>query len=344
MSEFFLLDYNRNTMPNTNGLTAGSATFGTGDPDSYLYVRRDARNGDSTIDGDLTVVGNLAVGGESTLPTIIGIDVSLNPIYIKNPKNLGINPITESAVIIEGGADRVDISNEAVALTLHKPISMNSVGGYEQIGALQFSGINSVGTTVRYGSVRGVCTNPTSGATKGRLEFNVIDNLTHSVRMEIDASANVIRTDGGARFSDRGYVIYAGAVIIEAAGAITKQSSATLVPESSFTIPVGLDGYYSFTAQISLSSVGTVADGDQMSIYLDVSGGSLSPIAGTVNILDMTENIANAFSQTPSGIIMQRLTAGQTIQLYHLEGGSFTFGSGSIQVAYTYLGDSLVVA
>jgi hypothetical protein len=330
-------------MPNSNGLTAGSATFQTGDPESYLYVRRGA-NGDSTIDGDLSVAGDLFVAGESTLPTIVGIDVSLNPIYIKNPKNLGINPITESAVIIEGGADRTDISGQAVALTLHKPISMSTIGGYEQIGAIQFSGINSVGTTVRYGSVRGVCTNPTSGATKGRLEFNVIDNLTHSVRMEIDASANVIRTDAGARFQDRGYNLYPGAVIIEAAGTITKQSSATLVPESSFTIPVGLDGYYSFTAQISLGTVGTVADGDNIAIYLDVSGGSLSPINGTINILDMTENSANAFSATPGGIIMQRLTAGQTIQLYHSEGGTYTFGSGSIQVAYTYLGDSLVVA
>ena len=326
-----------------NGLTSSRCVALTGADDSNLFVRK-ARNGDVVIDGDLAVAGNLAVAGESTLPTIVGIDVSLNPIYIKNPKNLGINPITESAVIIEGGADRTDISGQAVALTLHKPISMSTIGGYEQIGAIQFSGINSVGTTVRYGSVRGVCTNPTSGATKGRLEFNVIDNLTHSVRMEIDASANVIRTDGGARFQDRGYNLYPAGVKINAAGSITKQSGATLVPESAFTIPVGLDGYYSFTAQISLGTVGTVADGDNIAIYLDVSGGSLSPINGTVNILDMTENSANAFSATPGGIIMQRLTAGETIQLYHSEGGTYTFGSGSIQVAYTYLGDSLVVA
>jgi hypothetical protein len=140
--------------------------------------------------------------------------------------------------------------------------------------------------------------------------------------------------------TDSGRQVYPGAVKITSAGTITKQTSATLVPESAFTIPTGLDGYYSFTAQISLGTVGTVADGENFQLYLDVSGGSLSPINGTINILDMTENTANSFSQTPSGIIMQRLTAGQTIQLYHLEQGSYTFGSGSIQVAYTYLGDT----
>ena len=142
---------------------------------------------------------------------------------------------------------------------------------------------------------------------------------------------------------ESGRKVYPGAVRITSAGAITKQTTATLVPESSFTIPADLPGYYSFTAQVSLGGVGTVADGENFQLYLDVSGGSLTPINGTINILDMTENTANTFSQTPSGIIMQRLTAGQVIQLYHLEQGAYTFSSGSIQVAYTYLGDTLLV-
>jgi hypothetical protein len=160
--------------------------------------------------------------------------------------------------------------------------------------------------------------------------------------MEIDASSNTIRTDGGSRFADRGYNLYPGGVKITTAGSITKETSATLVPESAFTIPTDLDGYYSFTAQVTLGGVGTVADGENFQLYLDVSGGSLTPINGTINIIDMTENTANTFSQTPGGIIMQRLTAGQVIQLYHLEQGSYTFSSGSIQVAYTYLGDTLL--
>jgi hypothetical protein len=300
--------------------------------DDY-YVRK-GTNGNSVIPGDLTVNGDIYAS------TIISIpDASNNPFYIKNPNNLGVNPITDSAVIIEGGANRLDISNEAVSLTLFKPFTALA-GGYEQVGALQFAGVNTAGTSVRYGSIRGICRDPTSGSTKGMLEFQVLDDTLHSTRMEIDASTNTIRTDGGSRFADRGYNLYAGAVKITTAGSITKETSATLVPESAFTIPTGLDGYYSFTAQISLGGVGTVADGENFQLYLDVSGGSLSPINGTINIIDMTENTANAFSQTPGGIIMQRLTAGETIQLYHLEQGSYTFSSGSIQVAYTYLGDT----
>jgi hypothetical protein len=141
---------------------------------------------------------------------------------------------------------------------------------------------------------------------------------------------------------ESGNKVFPSAVKITTAGSITKQATATVVPESAFTVPAGFDGYYSFTAQVLLNGVGTVADGENISIYLDVSGGSLTPVNGTINIIDMTENAANSFSQAPSGIIMQRLTAGQVIQLYHLENGSYTFSSGSIQVAYTYLGDRLL--
>jgi hypothetical protein len=158
--------------------------------------------------------------------------------------------------------------------------------------------------------------------------------------MEIDASSNTIRTDGGSRFADRGYNLYPGGVKITTAGSISSQTSETLVPESAFTIPTGLDGYYSFTAQIIVGGVGTVSDGDNFQIFLDTSGDSLTPINGTSNTIDMTENAANTFNHTPGGIIMQRLTAGQTIQLYYKQLGAFTFSSGSIQVAYTYLGDT----
>jgi hypothetical protein len=153
---------------------------------------------------------------------------------------------------------------------------------------------------------------------------------------DISNNANLIYYD----ISAVARPLFPGAVKITTAGSITKQTSATLVPESAFTIPVGFDGYYSFTAQILLGTVGTVADGENFQIYLDISGGALTPIAGTTNILDMTENTANTFAQAPSGIIMEKLKAGDIIQLYHLEQGSYTFSTGSIQVAYTYLGNT----
>ena len=145
---------------------------------------------------------------------------------------------------------------------------------------------------------------------------------------------------------ESGRRVYPGAVEINAAGAITKNTSATLVPNSAFTVPTGLDGYYSFTAQLSLDGVGDVSGAaDYIETYLDLSGGSLTPIAGTINILDVVESATNVIRATFNGIIMQRLTAGQVIQMYHSESPSpgFTFSSGAIQLAYTYLGDTLLV-
>lgn len=174
-------------------------------------------------------------------------------------------------------------------------------------------------------------------------DLEVLGNATIDGRLLMDGAdisnnANLVYYD----ISNIARPLFPGLVKICDAGAITKQTSATLVPESAFTIPVGFAGYYSFTAQVSLGTVGTVADGENFQLYLDVSGGSLTPINGTINIIDMTENSANTFSQTPSGIIMQKLNAGDIIQLYHLEQGSYTFGSGSIKVAYTYLGNTAV--
>ena len=302
--------------------------------DDY-YVRK-GTNGNSVIPGDLTVNGDIYAS------TIISIpDISLNPFYIKNPNNLGINPITESAVIIEGGADRVDISNEPVALTLYKPFSSQTLG-YQQVGALQFAGVNTAGTPVRYGSIRGVSLNATSGATKGMLEFQVVDDLLHSTRMEIDASTNTIRTDGGSRFADRGYNLYASAIKINTTGTITKVGTGTEVPNSSFTIPTGLDGYWSFTAQVILNGVAAVDAASNIQVYADISGGALTPINGTTNIADITVNSTNQTPIAYTGLIFTRLTAGDVIRLIHLEAGAFTFTSGSIQVAYKYEGDTLL--
>jgi hypothetical protein len=319
-----------------NGLISSRTVCLTGATASNAFVRV-GKAGDVEVAGDLDVLGDIYAS------TIISIpDISLNPFYIRNTKNLGNLPIEASALVIEGGADRIDISGEPAMVTIYKPLTaLQTPGTQEDIAGVNFAGKNSAGTTVRYASVVAECTNATAGSTMGRLELRALRNTTHESFVALDASTQTFTTIGtNCRFADRGYNIYPGAVKITTAGTITKQTTATLVPESAFTIPVGLDGYYSFTAQISLGSVGTVADGENFQLYLDVSGGSLSPVNGTINILDMTENTANSFSQTPGGIIMQRLTAGQTIQLYHLEQGSYTFSSGSIQVAYTYLGDT----
>jgi hypothetical protein len=123
-------------------------------------------------------------------------------------------------------------------------------------------------------------------------------------------------------------------------GAITKSTTAVAIAESAYTIP--LSGYYSFTAQIVVGTIGTVADGDTFNFFVDIDGGILEPINGSTTVFDMTENADQTFTATPSGILMQRLTAGQVLRGYHRESGAFTYGNSYIKLAYNYLGDTAV--
>jgi hypothetical protein len=167
-------------------------------------------------------------------------------------------------------------------------------------------------------------------------------NNTNTIFMQLDASENVIKTQNDARFEDRGYKLYPSAVKINTAGVITKQATATEVSGSSFTIPTGLDGYWSFTAQVSLSTVASIDASSNIQIFADISGGSLTPINGSINVADITANATGSTFIAYSGLMYDRLTAGQTVRLFHLEAGGYTFASGSIQVAYKYEGDGLI--
>jgi hypothetical protein len=163
------------------------------------------------------------------------------------------------------------------------------------------------------------------------------------------ASITGVATMGGANvlgdislegtIYDSTRALYPTIVRIGANGTITKSTSVVAVPNSEYTIP--LTGYYSFTAQIVVGTVGTVADGDTFALFLDIDGGTTDPINGTSTVFDMTENTDQTFTACPSGIIMERLTAGQIVRAYHRESGSFTFGNSYVKVAYSYLGDTV---
>jgi hypothetical protein len=104
-----------------------------------------------------------------------------------------------------------------------------------------------------------------------------------------------------------------------------------------------MDGYYAYTAQVNLTGIVGVVDGDMMSTFIDLSGGSLVALDGTNNIIDMSTR-GGDFSVASSGHIMTKLTAGQVIRLYHYEVGSFTFNGtlSNIQVSYRYLGNDAI--
>jgi hypothetical protein len=315
-----------------------------------------ARKINPQFSGDVVVNGALTVDGDIYASTIISIpDTSNNPFYIKNDKNLVVPSSTGSiemplnALIVEAGVDRIDISQAGVGLATYKPISQNLItsGNAENIGDLACYGINTLGQPVKYGAIRVSCVDPTANAMRGRIDFIVKRNNQNTELLQIDASQNAIKTQGGARFVDTtgdiDRTIYASALKVCEAGAITKNTNATVVPEADFTIPVGLNGYYSYTAQISLDGVGDVSGAnDYITTFLDLSGGSITPLVGTNNIITVVENPSNSVRIVVSGIIMERVVAGQTLRFYHSESSDagFTFTGGAITVTYMYLGDS----
>lgn len=135
------------------------------------------------------------------------------------------------------------------------------------------------------------------------------------------------------------YPLYPSFVKIIEPATITKQTTQTKVTALAYTIPQ--DGYYLLTAQISLATIGSSTPAsDTITIYGDLSGGSVTPLNGAINTFNVVPNALSAYYATSSGVIQQKLTAGQIIEFYHLESGAFTIGAtSSIGVTYTYLGN-----
>ena len=260
-----------------------------------------------------------------------------------------------------------------MAFTLDKQISRGSVsaGSPESIGSFNVIGRNTAETlSVPYGQIDVQCTNPGSGTAAGRINFNVARASGVPTLLALDGDqlevripngyliSNGIQNNSGSiidiataadiaantnmilySISSASYPVYPQFVNVTTAGAITKQTTATLITQSAYTVP--LAGYYSFTAQVSLGTVGTIVAEDTLSIYADLSGGAVTPIAGSISLIDVAENSANAINQVVSGMFMQKFAVGDVIQFYHIEGGSaWTFGSGTVQVAYMYQGNN----
>ena len=115
---------------------------------------------------------------------------------------------------------------------------------------------------------------------------------------------------------------------------ITFTNTAEVLSNSS--VVASRTGYYQFMAQLQTVSIGSFDAGtDAMTFYADISGGSLSPILGSIK--DITNVMASGFETTFSGYAYA--TAGETIRLIHVDTGTFTITSGSVYVLWQYMGD-----
>lgn len=178
------------------------------------------------------------------------------------------------------------------------------------------------------------------GASSFLDDIAVANNKDILMGSDISNSTGLVSYTVGAS----GYFLYPSFVkIVSPVPTIAKSTTPALVTGGDFTVP--LDGYYMLTAQISLAVIGSSTPAsDTITVYADVSGGSITPINGAINTFNVVPNAAVAFYATSSGLIQQKLTAGTVLQVYHLESGGFTYSSGSstIGISYTYVGNRAI--
>ena len=157
---------------------------------------------------------------------INALQVQDNPIFLYNPYQLGYNTTDVNAVVIAGGDNRTDISNNGVGVATQKNITRGIVdtGVGENIGAFTMFGKDLADNDIPYAAVRGVCTDPATANPKGRLNLVVRDNTTNRVLMQLDASANTISVQGtsATTFDMNAHKIINLATPTDPSGAATK--------------------------------------------------------------------------------------------------------------------------
>jgi hypothetical protein len=110
------------------------------------------------------------------------------------------------------------------------------------------------------------------------------------------------------------------------------------MPNTDFTIPVGYDGYWSYTLSVALTGLSSVSAGDEITFSADDTAGFFSAIPGSINIYNPHTGVVNT-EFTVSGTFLQRFTAGQTIRFYQEQTGVWAITSGTCRAIYKYEGD-----
>ena len=167
---------------NNNGLLSSSETH-PGPPNTPAYFAREE------------AIDVISLSTIISAPTEAG-----NPLYIKNPNNIGTAPLSDNALIIEGGNNRsLDDPTAGIGLALTKPFT-SGVG--EDIGTLSMYGKDASGADTRYAYIRAGSRGNTVGNVKGSLQLGVAGAL-----LEMDGSANIFNTVGDLTTQLRGSVL-----------------------------------------------------------------------------------------------------------------------------------------
>ena len=200
-------------MPNVvnggNGLLSSVSVAYTGADDSNIFARLGQPN-----TGDLIVSGSITAGGDATIGDVLYVDTiepisTTVPLYIRAPNELGGEQLNNSALVVEGGANRIDGSANQVTIATYKPLTRGTIdyGQGEQVGSLSMWGKDSSGNDTKYVDVRGVITNPINGQEESRVNFVLSKAGVGTTYLQIDTSENIVKTLSSAKLQAMGQLV-----------------------------------------------------------------------------------------------------------------------------------------
>jgi hypothetical protein len=174
--------------------------YGAGIEDEY-FVRKN-------VSGDANIVGNLTVDGKLFVDTIEPISTT-EPVYIRAPNELGGEMLNNSSLIVEGGANKLDSSQNQVSIATYKPLTRGIIdyGQGEQVGSLSMWGKDTSANDTKYVDLRGVITNPINGQEESRLNFVLHKANANVAYLQIDTSENIVKTLTNTRLQAGGNII-----------------------------------------------------------------------------------------------------------------------------------------
>jgi hypothetical protein len=282
---------------------------------SVALLQIDGSGNKVSIEGDGSTVLDMNSRNIQDVKVIRSADVSnaTAGVQIQAPYQLGAN---DPCLILDGGNNRSDVSNNAVNMFIRKNIRSGAAD--ESIGQLNFSGLTSTGAMRQLSAINTTAYSTTNGSETVQLNMSARRNGTFTKYLQIDGSANrVIVTQGGLDCSG---------LKVSNLGTPTDASDATTKAYVDAATAAGGSGWSTFPATqtvnmgtYGLSNIGSVSNA---SGTLNIGGDDLNlNCTGVTSVLNITSALGTAI--IAGGAV--DITAGGTTAINST--GNVTIGS-----------------
>jgi hypothetical protein len=230
---------------------------------------------------------------------ITGLPAGNNPITINNSYNLG-NTLPQHALVVAGGFNTIGLEAKPVAVAIKKE-TLYAGAGDEELGNVNFYGLDDVGDEQLYANIKTFVQNNTKAVVDSKMTLGVYTNGAVNNLIEIDGSNNKVKLISLLDMSNN--------KIINLATPTDSTDAATKAYVDS-TAGAGAANWATYKAvqNVDMSSnkiinlaTPTASTDAATKAYVDVSGGaSWSSYKATQNV-DMSSNkIINLLAPTAS--------------------------------------------